>query len=265
MCGESTTTSNQQSSSVGSTILPQWATDAGQHIFDSANSYAGSNPYQAYSGPTTAQFGDTWNTAKNYASGQLGQANPGLTGSTDALKSVLGAAMPTATGSIQSGMSPYISGVLQPTLDAIGRDAASRNNSTAATDTMSGAFGDSGNGVHRALNDDLTQKNIAGATAGAYNTAFNDANANKNTALQQIMGAASGLSGNASAQFGENQQRRAGCQRAGHPERNDGQQSEEHRPAQSIRDARRNSPRRADGYDLDQYGQSNRLADPPRQ
>jgi hypothetical protein len=206
MCGESTTTQNQQSASTGSTILPAWATAAGENIFNSANAYAGANPYQAYSGPTQGSFGNEWNTAANYATGQLGKDNPGLTGSSDALKAVLGAAMPTATGSIQSGMSPYISGVLQPTLDAIGRDAASRNNSTAANATMSGAFGDSGFGVQKALDNDNTQRNISNATAGAYDKAFSDASANKNSALQQIMGAASGLSGNASAQFGQNQQ-----------------------------------------------------------
>jgi hypothetical protein len=206
MCGTATTSENKNTitNNTSSTYLPAWATQGGQDIYNAAANQVGSHPFQGYTGPTQASFGPEWGQVAGYAGSQLGESNPLIGQSSDALRQVLGTAGKTATSSIPDLMSPYTSAVLQPTLDAIGRDAASRNNSTAAGATMAGAFGDSGYGVQRAMDNDTTQRNIAGATGAAYDKAFTDAEGQRNSALQQLMSGASGLTGNATAQFGEN-------------------------------------------------------------
>jgi hypothetical protein len=204
MCGTSTRTTQQQQAGIQSTTLPVWATQGGQNLFNEANSYAAGNPYSVYSGPTEGQFGNEWGTAADYAGTNLGQTNPNVNASNKTLNEVLGIAGDTAGKSISDLMSPYVSGVLAPTLDAINKDAANRNNATAAGATMAGAFGDSGFGVQKALDNSETQKNIAGATSSAYNTAFNDAIAQRNQALQQLLSGASGLSSNGGLDISKN-------------------------------------------------------------
>jgi hypothetical protein len=161
----------------------------------------------AYGGPLQGFVRKTqWNRRlPTYASGNLGKSNPGLDESNGALRQVIGSAGQTAGSSIQDLMSPYTEGVLSPVLRHISEAAQGQNNNIASTSTMSGAFGDSGYGVQKALNDRNTQQNIGDATSGAYNTAFNNAQTQKNNALQQLISGASGLSGNATSQFGENQ------------------------------------------------------------
>jgi hypothetical protein len=197
MCGTATKTSNQMGfqSGVSSTTLPAWATQAGQDEFNQAQGWSAANPYQAYSGPTQGKFGDQWDTATNYATGELGGINPQVNLSNQTLNQVLGISGKTAGESISDLMSPYTDGVLNPTLTAIGRKAAATNNATGAAASMSGAFGDSGFGVERALNNEGTQRNIGDATAAAYDRAFTNAQGQKNNALQNLlMSAASGLS-----------------------------------------------------------------------
>lgn len=180
MCGTSTTTQNQSSNNNSWNILPQWQTDAGYNNYNSASGYAAQNPYQAYSGPTTASFGNEWGKAADYAGSQLGQTNP-------ALAQVLGQAGKTAGSSVQDLMNPYVQATLTPTLDAITRNAATTNNGLAASATMSGAFGDSGYGVQKSLADKDTQSAIANATGAAYSQAYNNAQTQQNTALQQLL------------------------------------------------------------------------------
>jgi hypothetical protein len=163
MCGTSTTTENknQFQSGTSSTTLPSWATAAGQNVYDQSAAYAAGHPYNPYGGPTQAAFGPQWGTSTGYATSALGTDNPYFTQAGGALSGVLGEAGKTAGSSIPELMSPYVSGVLQPTLKAIATNAANRNNGTAAGATMSGAFGDSGYGVQRALNDRDTQDAIS--------------------------------------------------------------------------------------------------------
>jgi hypothetical protein len=206
MCNTATKTNNQFGfqSGVQSTKLPAWATDAGQQIATTAGNWSASNPYQAYSGPTAAQFGNQWDTAGDYATTRLGQTNPEVNSSNQTLDKVLGISGETAGESMSALMSPYTDNVLQPTLRKIGEAAQNQNNATAAEAQMSGAFGDSGFGLERSLNARNTQQNIGDATGAAYDRAFNNAVATKNNALSNLLQVASGKAANGNAENANN-------------------------------------------------------------
>jgi hypothetical protein len=188
MCGTATKESNQFQVSQGtsSTNLPAWATDAGQQVYKTAGDWSASNPYQAYSGPTGAKFGDQWGTAGDYATTNLGRTNPEVNSSNQTLDKVLGISGETAGESMAALMSPYTDDVLRPTLRKIGEDAQTRNNAMGAEAQMAGAFGDSGFGLERSRDAEATQRNIADATGAAYDRAFNNAQTTKNNALKQL-------------------------------------------------------------------------------
>lgn len=206
MCLTATKTQQQfgVQSGTSSTTLPSWATHAGEDIYQTAANYAASNPYQAYSGPTGGTFGPQWTTATNFASDDLGKTNPDVATSSDALRQVLDQSGATAKTGVADLMSPYTEGVLAPTLRKIGEAAQNQNNATAGEASMAGAFGDSGFGLERALNARNTQQNIGDATASAYDRAFTNAQQTKNTALNQVMQAASGLTSNGAQTSGKN-------------------------------------------------------------
>jgi hypothetical protein len=206
MCGTSSKSSNQfqVSQGVSNTTLPAWATQAGQNIYDQSSNWSAANPYQAYSGPTAAQFGPQWGTATDYATTNLGRTNPEVNSSNQTLDQVLGIAGKTAGESVSDLMSPYTDGVLAPTLRKIGEDAQTRNNAMGAEASMAGAFGDSGFGLERSRDAEATQRNIGDATASAYDRAFNNAQTTKNTALGQLLQVASGKAANGNAENANN-------------------------------------------------------------
>lgn len=163
------------------------------------------------------------------------QASFGLTdsivgnGTGDAAKGMIGnyagaPAQSVSTGTIASGMSPYMSqyvdSALKPQLAAYDINANNQQKATNAQATGSGAFGDARTGIETAQNNFLSNMGREGLIGSAYNTAFNTAigasaqdqanklsvgttNANlSETALNRSLGGANALQGLQNQQLG---------------------------------------------------------------
>lgn len=174
------------------TTYDPWVTAGAQGTFGQAQNWLNQNPYAAYQGPMSAGFGPETGQASGFLSGQLGQVNPYTMQAGGALQSLLGGMNPNA--SVGSYMSPFVGATLNPTLSnlADAYNAASGQNAQAAT--MAGSYGGTGQGVRQALLDKYYGQNVAGATANAYNQAWQ-------SALQQKL-AEQGLFGNMAGALG---------------------------------------------------------------
>ncbi len=186
MCGTSTSKTDTSNS------YAPWVTSAGQNLYNSAAGYAGANPYNVYSGPTSAAETPAQASAINYAQQNLGQTNPYTTQAADLTQSVAGSINPNE--SIQSLMDPYAQAALAPTLQSINDTAATQRAQTGANAAMNGAFGGSAQGVQSGLIDKAQQQNIGNATAQGMNTAYNAAQAQKNANLSTLLSSGNQLS-----------------------------------------------------------------------
>lgn len=199
--GGSTQQQTQMQSTSGSSGFDPWVTQGGKGLYDQAAQWLADNPWQNYSGPLTASFGEPFNQAKTYLSGMLGKANPYTTQAAGGYQSVMGAIDPNA--SISDYMSPYLKAVLNPQLDAINQAAGEQGQAADASATMQGAYGGTGSGLTRALLNKNTQQQIANTTGAAYNNAFTNAQGARLQNLQTLMNASQGLGGLGQQAFGQ--------------------------------------------------------------
>lgn len=184
MCGSSKTTQNTATS----TTLPAWATAAGQTDYTNAANTLAANPWQGYSGPTTASFGPQTGTASDFLTGTLGQPNQNTTNAGNAVSSVLGNINPAETTS--QLMNPYVAATLAPTLENLGITQQQQTANLGGQAAMSGAFGDSTQGVQQSLLDNFNQQNVANATGQAYSGAYNAAQQQQNAQMGEILSGA---------------------------------------------------------------------------
>lgn len=199
--GGSSQQQQQMQSTSGSSGFDPWVTQGGKGLYDQASQWLADNPWQNYSGPLTASFGEPFNQAKTYLSGILGKANPYTTQAAGGYQSVMGAIDPNA--SISDYMSPYLKAVLNPQLDAINQAAGEQRQAADASATMQGAYGGTGSGLTRALLNKNTQQQIANTTGAAYNNAFTNAQGARLQNLQTLMNASQGLGGLGQQAFGQ--------------------------------------------------------------
>lgn len=190
MCGTSTV--NQTQNQATSTNLPSWATSAGQTDYSNASNQVASNPWQGYSGPTTASFGPQTGTASNALTSELGQNNAALTGAQSSVNGLLGSLNPAASTS--SYMNPYVSATLAPTLQNLGITQQQQTAQLGGNAAMSGAFGGSNQGVQQALLDNYDQQNVTNATGAAYDNAYSAAQTQQNNVANQVLGGSNALS-----------------------------------------------------------------------
>lgn len=186
----------------GSSTYDPWVTGSGKNIYDASEQWVAQNPWQKYSGPLTASFGEPFNASKTYLSNLLGKSNPALDDAAAGYRGVMGAINPNA--SISDYMSPYLKAVLAPQLDAINQSAGEQGQAADANATMQGAYGGSGAGLVRALLNKNTQQQIANTTGKAYNDAFTNAQGARLSNLQALMSGSQGLAGVGQQQFGQN-------------------------------------------------------------
>jgi len=181
--------SKSQSFSSQTSGPPQWVQDQGQNIYSQAQDLVQQNPtYQAYQGQGVAPLSQNWNTANSWLTNMLQGGNQDFSNSRDILSQIQGTVNPNAT--TQDYMSPYLQGALTPTLDAIRQQGGLTQQGIDAQATGAGAFGDTG---HALLKDKAyfdTQKQVADTTGQMYNTGFNNAQTQQNTALQRLLGVA---------------------------------------------------------------------------
>lgn len=191
--GGSSQQQTQMQSTSGSSGYDPWVTQGGKGIYDQASQWLSNNPWQNYTGPLSASFGEPFNQATNYLSDLLGKTNPFTTQAAGGYQSVMGAIDPNA--SISDYMSPYLKAVLAPQLDAINQAAGEQGQANDAAATMQGAYGGTGSGLARALLNKNTQQQIANTTGAAYNNAFTNAQGARLQNLQTLMNASQGLGG----------------------------------------------------------------------
>lgn len=186
-------TSKSTSTSAGASYFEPWVTQAGNQIYNNAAGYAASNPYNVYSGPTSAAANGAQIGAMGYLGSQLGQTNPYITQGAGDIQSAAGAINPNAT--ISQLMNPYAQAALAPTIQAINDTANQQHQQNGVNAAMNGAFGGSAQGVADALTNRYQQQNVGNATAQGMNTAYNAAQQQQNTNLTNLAGFGSSLSG----------------------------------------------------------------------
>lgn len=192
---KSTTTTSQSNN------YEPWVTQAGQDVFSNASTNQQNNPWQAYDGPSSADFGQSWYDANSALSSMLGQTMPQTEAATGSLTQMLGTLDPTKT--TQSYMSPYLDQVLSPTLANINDAYRDQNRNLAAEATMAGAYGDSAHGVQRSQNELNRLRSIGEATAGAYDKGWTQAIGQKEAELANILKTSSGLNTVGNTEFGQ--------------------------------------------------------------
>jgi hypothetical protein len=193
-------TSSQDSNSFSKTSYPDWTQSAGESLFLQLR---GKYPHwDPYSGPTTAPFGQGTDTATNYASGALGQPNQQQRAAGNTLQSVIGNINPAA-GPGQY-MNPYVQQTLNPTLQNLQIANQQQHQQTGAAATLAGAYGGTGQGVQDALTNYFTNQNVANASGQAYSNAYNSAIGQQQTALNQLLGGASGQASLGTSEMGGN-------------------------------------------------------------
>lgn len=175
---------------------PAWVNQASQTNYTNASN-AANQPYQPYTGQQVAPLTGNQQLAAQNAAGQLGRFSPTYGSITNYLNSSATpygqSYTPTAVNpqnvsttnfnqaDIGSYMNPYIESALQPQINDINQDYATRQNQTNAAAAGSGNFGGSRQAV---LNDLLTkqqQEEVNNVRSQGYNTAFNTAAQNFQT------------------------------------------------------------------------------------
>ena len=187
MCGTSQTSTNTSQS-----YSPQVAANANS-LYNSAAGYASANPYNVYSGPTSAAATPGQTQATNYASNNLGQTNPYTTQAAGYTQSVANSINPNE--SIASLINPYAQSALAPTIQSINDTAAQQTGQAGANAAMNGAFGGSAQGVAQGQIDRYQQQNVGNATATGMNTAYNAAQSQQNQNLANLLSSGNQLSG----------------------------------------------------------------------
>lgn len=218
MCFGMSETSEKTSTSTANPAVANAATGNLQFVQDLQN-----KGFSPYTGQQVAGF-----SPQQQASFGLTDAIVG-NGTGDAAKGMIGnyagaPAQSVSTGTIASGMSPYMSqyveSALKPQLAAYDINANNQQKATNAQATGSGAFGDARTGIETAQNNFLSNMGREGLIGSAYNTAFNTAigasaqdQANKlamgttnanlaETALNRSLGGANALQGLQNQQLG---------------------------------------------------------------
>lgn len=200
MGGSSESTKNTTQST--STSYDPSVINAGESIFaNAANQFAANPTYPMYQGQRVADFGPTFGAAEDAATGALGQNNPLTASGGAALQNLAGSIDPNA--SISSLMDPYVNATLQPTLRQINESYDKSQAGIGASATNAGAFGDSGFGLQSAMNDRDRAQAVGDATSGAYDKAWNAAQALKGTQANELTSAASGLGSLGSQESGQ--------------------------------------------------------------
>lgn len=197
---KSTTESSQQ---VSNNFAP-WVTSAGEGLFKTALSTATGQPYQGYSGPTQAEFGEGTGIATDYLKGKIGTVDPNTVSSGNAFQSVIDSINPNASTS--EYMNPYLDAVLNPQIRKINEsaDAARAGAGTAAS--MAGAWGGSGQGIAAALADRDRLTQIADTTGATYAKGWDSAQGAKGKAMSDLLAAAQGAGATGQNAFGQGTQ-----------------------------------------------------------
>jgi hypothetical protein len=180
--------------------MAPWVQQAGSSLYGNASSYAAANPYQGYTGATTAAANAPQNIATNQLTQNAQGPNQNTVNAANTVNSVAGAINPNA--SVQSLMNPYVSATLAPTLQNLGVAEGQTQQQTAANASMAGAYGGTGAGVQAAENANLYGQNVANATGAAYGNAYNAAQAQQNTNLATLLNAGSGQNAIGAGQVG---------------------------------------------------------------
>lgn len=183
MCGPSQQTRQTQSYSANN--YAPWVSNAGQSLYNSASGYASSNPWQAYTGPTSYAPTTAQNTAQSSLTNSLNSLSSLINAGGGTASSVVNSINPNA--SITSLMDPYVTATLQPTIQAINDAAAQQHQQNGANATMAGAYGGTAQGVTDALTNRYQQQNIANATGQAESNAYNAAQTLKNQQLATLL------------------------------------------------------------------------------
>lgn len=178
-----------------------WVTQGGKDIYGAASSWLNNNPWQNYSGPTSASFGPEFDKASGYLQNMLGTTNPYTTAAGKTAQSVADSIDPNK--SISDYMSPYTEGVLAPTLRAISERAGQLQQANAARATMAGAYGGTGHGVMDAMLQRDTQRSVGDATAQGYDRAYNQAQTARLGNLDRLLSAGSQLASVGQQEFGQ--------------------------------------------------------------
>ncbi len=176
---KSTTTTNQSNS------FDPWVTSFGKDIVGAAGQQIENNPWQGYSGPTSAQYGQNYHDTDSFLRSMLGQVQPDTQMASSGLATFMQSVDPTK--SVASFMNPYTDQVLQPTLRNINEAADDKNRNLAREATMAGAFGDSSHGVQKNLVERERQRAVGDATAGAYDKAFSSAVSQRDSELAKFL------------------------------------------------------------------------------
>lgn len=181
MCGES----QSNTTSYSNTSYDPWVQGAGKDIFNTAATGVQNKPYQAYTGPTSAAFGDSWNSSKDYLSSLLGQINPTTNTATSDLAKFMSSIDPSK--SLASYMNPYTDAVTNPQIAKVNEAAGIQNQALGAQAANAGAYGDSSLGVQRAIGARDTQRNIADIVGKGQADAYNSAVSQKQDDLAKYL------------------------------------------------------------------------------
>ena len=156
---------------------------------------ASQTPYQAYQGQLVAGFTPDQLAAMQGVSGVQGTYAPMLQ---QAAQYATAAGQPISAAQINAAMSPYIQGVIQPTLDIMSQQQAQEMSKLRGTEAQQGAFGGTRGAVAEAnlANQQLLAKNqmVASLMQQGYSQALAQAQADRTAALQGV-GAATGVAG----------------------------------------------------------------------
>lgn len=183
----------QQTSSSSTTSPPAWVSQAGQQNYNAAQNYfnQGFVPYTgqltAPLAPNQTQANSLVSTAPVNPNAATAAGNFNAAGNAPAYNYDFSTAVDpnSPLGSIQSYMDPYTAGVLSPTLQQLSLTNAQNQNQLNSSATMSGAFGDSRQGVAQAQQAKDYNTAVTDATNQAYSQAFNSAMSNRQQDLSR--------------------------------------------------------------------------------
>ncbi len=201
--GGKSSSKTESSQQVSNSFSP-WVTTAGQGLFNTALKVAEGQPYQGYSGPTQAAFGEGTGIATDYLKGQLGTVDSNTQKSGQTFQSIIDSIDPNA--SVSSYMNPYTDAVLAPTIRNINESADTARAGAGTAASMAGAWGGSGQGVASALADRNRLTQISDATGAAYGKAFDTATAAKGKSMSDLLAAAQGAGTTGQNAFGQGTQ-----------------------------------------------------------
>lgn len=195
----STTNPNLSPTSSVSTSsgLSPWVGDYVTNMLGQGQALANQD-YQAYEGPLTAGSSPLQQQSWNQLSGwQAPTAFNTASGILQGTSNQLG-----PIGSVQDYMSPYVQNVLDRQMAEARRQSDISGQSDQAKMAQAGAFGGSRDALMRSERDRNLQTNLSGIESTGLNTAWNNAQNQRNTAaqIQQGLGSALGSIGSQQSQ-----------------------------------------------------------------